>query len=982
MSQPNFINGNFNLPQKSPNTFTSLISINSNTNNFYNDTSLPNWVVTGNTGANTSIYLYICNGNSEVDNIQLNPNLPNGISQYIGLLAVSTNTTGYINISQTITINTGYYSLSFYIAPSNPSSQYANYSPNNNTINMSISNNVLNSNININPSQWQWNQLIYNIYIPISGNYTFTFQQSYIGPYSTMFPISVIYFTGFNLNLQQVNSPWKQLIKTGGAQNNLDIGAYQQTNPPQYGGSGVVYAFDFDSIGNLYIAGTFTCFAGFNSTSTNNWLGVIKWNGTSASQLSNEYFIDTTVNPSTVVGVQTLIIINDIIYIGGSFNKIGNTLLSGLAKFDLANSVVWEPIMGVGSGVLPNGDAFVSKLYYDQQNQNLYIGGIFSQITDGTNTYTANNVSSINLGTNSINNNTLNIGVNQTPNGPWVLDLLLYNGILYICGFIKSAGGNSGFNNIASWNFLNNSWETQNFQGGITWSNTNDVYTFTLNINPTTNDLYVGGAFNTVGALNQNNLARWNIIQGEWTALPGTLSSNLTNYLVTNIYFRSYNDLFIGSSYFDGNPPPSTPYNGLLQINLDTGNITPYMASITAGGGYFGAFGVSTIAKILIYNNNIYIGGSFSTINNVIINDFSYYQIPEPTDFIVYNNYYTNRDLNTIFQPIVSPNIMANETGFKVNNNFYNDIDLNKIFQPILPYSTQDAGTSVIILNSDSTFNYALITFTSTSSTTQRLNINPTGSTPVTVNYTIVGGGGGGGGSTTIASGGGGGGGGQVKNGTISISVPSIITMTIGQGGNGWIQTGTAPQAGSSTSIIVNNTTFDTASGGSPGNGYPPSLAGGTSGSNQPGGSGLITTPTGQPYNPSTYYLSGGGGGSGGAGTNATTSSNTAGNSGNGGVGTIATTNNIAYGGGGGGGAAGSCVSNTFPTIIFTGGTATNGGGNGALLASPTAVINGTTNTGGGGGGGACGYLGNGFPLTTINGGNGGSGIVIFKIIL
>lgn len=199
MSYPNFLNGNFTSPIQTTNSFTSLVPVNSN-QTITNNTSLTNWLTNGNAGSDCFIGIEICNGNISVD-ITLNPTLPSGITQYIGFLGQArSGNSALININQTLTFNTiGNYTLSFYVAPSNPNSTYARYTTNNNTINISVSNGILNSNITIDPNQWQWNQLTYNINIPTPGNYTFTFQQSITSPYAQSIPYSVFYLTGFNL---------------------------------------------------------------------------------------------------------------------------------------------------------------------------------------------------------------------------------------------------------------------------------------------------------------------------------------------------------------------------------------------------------------------------------------------------------------------------------------------------------------------------------------------------------------------------------------------------------------------------------------------------------------------------------------------------------------------------------------------------------------------------------------------------------------
>ena len=201
---PNFINGYFTSPVVSINSSTGLFMVTTNSNNpLVNNTSLTSWLSNcqcgGDGGFTSSYVLYIFNGNFSLD-VTLNPPLPAGVTQYIGFFGSSDGATASLSISQTINFTTiGLFTLSFYVAPSNPSSTTANYNPNNNNININVSDNVLNQQITINPSNWSWVQETFQITIPATGNYTFTFTQNITGNYSPDTTASVFFLTGFNL---------------------------------------------------------------------------------------------------------------------------------------------------------------------------------------------------------------------------------------------------------------------------------------------------------------------------------------------------------------------------------------------------------------------------------------------------------------------------------------------------------------------------------------------------------------------------------------------------------------------------------------------------------------------------------------------------------------------------------------------------------------------------------------------------------------
>lgn len=219
-----------------------------------------------------------------------------------------------------------------------------------------------------------------------------------------------------------------------------------------------------------------------------------------------------------------------------------------------------------------------------------------------------------------------------------------------------------------------------------------------------------------------------------------------------------------------------------------------------------------------------------------------------------------------------------------------------------------------------------------------------------TASYLVVAGGGGGG--SNIGAGGGAGG---YLTGTVSLSIGSVYTATVGSGGaatttgnNSVFSSITSSGGGGGGNYGTNGKVGGSGGGGGVdgGNG-----AAGTSGQGNAGGNGVASI--------STNFPSGGGGGASAVGANGTSN----GASGAGGAGTASsiTGSSVTYAGGGGGG--------SFNNAVGAGGA--GGGGGGASGTGPTAGTAGTANTGGGGGGGSA---------ASGNGGAGGSGIVIVSV--
>jgi len=255
---------------------------------------------------------------------------------------------------------------------------------------------------------------------------------------------------------------------------------------------------------------------------------------------------------------------------------------------------------------------------------------------------------------------------------------------------------------------------------------------------------------------------------------------------------------------------------------------------------------------------------------------------------------------------------------------------------------------------------------------------------PYSIDFLVIAGGGGGGRASGAPGylGGGGGGAGGYRTSTQTVTLGTVITVTVGDGGAG---TAAAPDgspavtapSGSNSSISGSSLTTITSAGGGGGgsrnaNGGNGGSGGGAGGGGFTGGSGNTpnTSPSqgnngGTSTSSAPNYGAGGGGGANAVGVNGTSTTG-----GNGGAGTASsiTGSSITRAGGGGGGS-------------YDGGTAgtggTGGGGNAGAAGGANNGSNGTANTGGGGGGASS---VSGSELS--GGGNGGKGVVILAMPL
>ena len=270
--------------------------------------------------------------------------------------------------------------------------------------------------------------------------------------------------------------------------------------------------------------------------------------------------------------------------------------------------------------------------------------------------------------------------------------------------------------------------------------------------------------------------------------------------------------------------------------------------------------------------------------------------------------------------------------------------------------------------------------------------ILPKGPTnPISADFLVVAGGGGGGGSdishTAGAGGGAGGlrtswaggsGGGASSEASLSLAFSTQYTITVGTGGS--VGTQTSNGGNGSDSVFASITSVGGGGGGSAWASATSTLTIGGSGggaqyyaSQTPGSGTTNQGNAGGGAGPGSSAGNGAGGG-GGAGNGQTGVSGTSTSGGNGGNGLAVsiTGTSVTYAGGGGGG---QWLWGYGGTV--TPGTGGTGGGGNAAGGSGGSGDDGTVNTGGGGGGGSANYTAG---PATINGGLGGSGVVVIRV--
>ena len=125
--------------------------------------------------------------------------------------------------------------------------------------------------------------------------------------------------------------------------------------------------------------------------------------------------------------------------------------------------------------------------------------------------------------------------------------------------------------------------------------------------------VYAGGSFSTIGGVNANGVARFNVKTGVWTTLgTGTTSTgNGVAGFVEDIAI-SGNDVYVvgGFSRVYQNATTNVSANSVAKWNSATG-----VWSALGGGSGLSANGVNQrVDEVLVSGSNVYLGGAFSAV--------------------------------------------------------------------------------------------------------------------------------------------------------------------------------------------------------------------------------------------------------------------------------------------------------------------------------------------------------------------------------
>jgi hypothetical protein len=287
-------------------------------------------------------------------------------------------------------------------------------------------------------------------------------------------------------------------------------------------------------------------------------------------------------------------------YIGGNFTRIGNIQRKGLAHILADNQVDpgWQfdaERLIVGSDTTHEVRALVIH------NNVLFVGGRFSAIAGQPRKL----VAAINLSTNTLSGWNPALDYTWTGSGyyPGVRSILVVNDRAYLGGIFSSVNGTAKANLAAV-----------DVRSGqlLPWNPSPDGGVFSLLYHQ--NRIYAGGLFTKMSGLNRQSLAAIDAVTGE-------VISNWNPWVaptphISQIYGRPYvgsmavsgNVLYLGGHLTTDHSWTGRFPNDILALNLNDGS-TAWQKWVDGD-----------IHSMALVNDQLYVGGAFSNIDNGIMN--------------------------------------------------------------------------------------------------------------------------------------------------------------------------------------------------------------------------------------------------------------------------------------------------------------------------------------------------------------------------
>ena len=302
------------------------------------------------------------------------------------------------------------------------------------------------------------------------------------------------------------------------------------------------------------------------------------------------------------------------IYIAGHFEEVNGLPVENIAVYDLENKS-WKH---VGEGI-PN---VASSLAVDEENEILYVSGIFNKVGKGNSQINATNIAGYDLK----NNTWFSLGDGLDKDCHTIVfdptSMRLYAG-----GNFKQSGDKK-MAHIGYYELKTNAWFP--IKGGSLNSAVR-----TIILSPTKPEIYVGGLFTATDnkIIKLSYLGKYNLREEKWYGISGGTNSSCNTMSLSNDH------LYIG-----GNFTKVGEKNETCSVNY----VAKYCLKTKKWNDMNG--GVNNVVQSLYYDTNaevLYVGGSFTNISNdsLILNHIAKY-IPKESKWCSLESYFDNMNID------------------------------------------------------------------------------------------------------------------------------------------------------------------------------------------------------------------------------------------------------------------------------------------------------------------------------------------------
>ncbi|MDO1451230.1 PQQ-binding-like beta-propeller repeat protein [Rhodocytophaga aerolata] len=328
--------------------------------------------------------------------------------------------------------------------------------------------------------------------------------------------------------------------------------------------------YNLTSTVNTLVLSNNTLFIGGDFTS----IGEVNRNNLAALDASTGKVIAWNPSPDLYGHVYSLAFFDNTIYVGGDFTSIGGASRNHLAAIDA--------LTGEATAWNPNANSLIHTITIS--GNTVYVGGYFSSIGGQS----RNLLAALDVTTGQATAWNPNLSISNSSYAPRVITIAVSGNIIYVGGFFTAVGRERRDNLAAIDGITGQATAWNPLIGG-------SKYDWGISSLAVSNNIvYVGGNFTLVGGENRQHLAAIDAATGKPTSW-----SPIMNKAVYNISI-SDNTIFVGGEFtsVDGESR-----NNLAAIDITTGQATAWKPESNG-----------PVKALAFAENTLYVGGTFNSI--------------------------------------------------------------------------------------------------------------------------------------------------------------------------------------------------------------------------------------------------------------------------------------------------------------------------------------------------------------------------------